>query len=270
MQRRTLFLSALVAALPGLEGATAAQLSDSTNTNIMPAATTQPELSTDAFSTLERMTKRDLAKALTAIDLGTARLVAVSALTAIGDEIALEHVLETALAEGVEADRLHEAMMQAMPYSGIPSTLRAERVLARVLEARGLAFPKAGRGPSDETRFEDGLRIQKGIFGDAIDTMHKNAKVDERHLMVNLLTEFCFGDGYARGVLDTPVRELLTFATIAAMGGCEPQVKAHAGGNLLVGNTRAMLLDTLVVLVPYIGFPKTLNALSMVNEVSKS
>lgn len=159
MQRRTLFLTALVAALPGLEGATAAQLSDSTNTNIMPAATTQPELSTDAFSTLERMTKRDLAKALTAIDLGTARLVAVSALTAIGDEIALEHVLETALAEGVEADRLHEAMMQAMPYSGIPSTLRAERVLARVLEARGLAFPKAGRGPSDETRFEEGLRI---------------------------------------------------------------------------------------------------------------
>ena len=71
----------------------------------------------------------------------------------------LRTALETALAEGVEADRLHEAMMQAMPYSGIPSTLRAERVLARVLEARGLAFPKAGRGPSDETRFEEGLRI---------------------------------------------------------------------------------------------------------------
>lgn len=268
MQRRTLFLTALAAALPGIEGAAAAQPSDTTNTNIMPA-TTQPERTTDAFSTLERMTKRDLASKLTAIDLPTARLVAVSGLTAIGDEIALEHILETALAEGVAADRLHEAMLQAMPYSGIPTTLRAERVLARVLKARGVAFSKAGRGPTDETRFEEGLRIQKGIFGEAIDTMHKNAKADERTLMVNLLTEFCFGDGYARGVLDTPVRELLTFATIAAMGGCEPQVKAHAGGNLLVGNTRAMLLDALVVLVPYIGFPKTLNALSMVNEVSK-
>lgn len=269
MQRRTLFLIALAAALPELEGAAAAQLSESTNTNIMPAASTQPELSTDAFSTLERMTKRDLGSMLTAINLDTARLVAVSALTAIGDEIALEEILKTALDEGVEADRLHEAMLQAMPYSGIPSTLRAERTLGRILEARGIAFPKAGRAPSDEKRFEEGLRIQKGIFGEAIDTMHKNAKADERTLMVKLLTEFCFGDGYARGVLGTSVRELLTFATIAAMGGCEPQVKAHAGGNLSVGNTRAMLLDTLVVLVPYIGFPKTLNALAMVNEVSK-
>lgn len=161
MQRRTLFLTALAAALPGIEGAAAAQPSDTTNTNIMPA-TTQPERTTDAFSTLERMTKRDLASKLTAIDLPTARLVAVSGLTAIGDEIALEHILETALAEGVEADRLHEAMLQAMPYSGIPTTLRAERVLARVLEARGVAFPKAGAVPRTKRALKKAFASRRG------------------------------------------------------------------------------------------------------------
>ena len=63
-------------------------------------------------------------------------------------------------------------------------------------------------------------------------------------------------------------RELLTFVVIAAMSGCEPQVKAHATGNILVGNTRRMLIDAIVVMLPYIGFPKALNALGMVNEAA--
>ena len=45
-------------------------------------------------------------------------------------------------------------------------------------------------------------------------------------------------------------------------------MKAHAGGNILVGNTRKMLIDAIVVMIPFIGFPKTLNALAMVNEAA--
>lgn len=85
---------------------------------------------------------------------------------------------------------------------------------------------------------------------------------------MDLLSGFCFGDTYTRTSLSLKERELLTFVVIAAMGGCEPQVKAHAGGNISVGNTRKMLIDCLVIMVPYIGFPRTLNALAMVNEAA--
>lgn len=53
----------------------------------------------------------------------------------------------------------------------------------------------------------------------------------------------------------------------AAPGGCEPQVKAHVGGNAAVGNGKETLLAALTVCLPYIGFPRTLNALACINEV---
>ena len=62
-------------------------------------------------------------------------------------------------------------------------------------------------------------------------------------------------------------RELLTFSILASQGGCEEQVKAHVGGNATVGNGKEVLLAALTVCLPYIGFPRTLNALSCINEV---
>ena len=54
---------------------------------------------------------------------------------------------------------------------------------------------------------------------------------------------------------------------IAAQGGCEPQVKDHAGGNAAVGNGKGTLLAVLTVCLPYIGFPRTINALGCINAV---
>ena len=62
-------------------------------------------------------------------------------------------------------------------------------------------------------------------------------------------------------------RELLTFSILASQGGCEGQVKAHVGGNATVGNGKEVLLAALTVCLPYIGFPRTLNVLSCINEV---
>ena len=136
-------------------------------------------------------------------------------------------------------------------------------------EKAGVALPLPSTTTvNDDNRFNEGLKVQKGIFGSGIDAMHKAAKEDEKHLSIDLLTGFCFGDTYTRTGLTLKEREFLTFVYICALGGCEPQVKAHVAGNISVGNTRQMLIDALVVMVPYIGFPKTLNAFGMVNEVT--
>lgn len=77
----------------------------------------------------------------------------------------------------------------------------------------------------------------------------------------------CFGDHYTRTGLDLPTRELLTFAMLIAMGGCEPQAKGHVAANLNVGNDRRTLLSLVTQLLPFIGYPRTLNAVRLINEV---
>ena len=52
------------------------------------------------------------------------------------------------------------------------------------------------------------------------------------------------------------------------MGGADSQVKAHVSGNLRIGNDRAKLIAVLTSLVPYIGYPRSLNALSAIDEIT--
>lgn len=60
----------------------------------------------------------------------------------------------------------------------------------------------------------------------------------------------------------------LTFSFLVSMGGCESQVKGHVQGNINVGNDKDVLIDVVTQLLPYIGYPRTLNALKCINEVN--
>ena len=55
---------------------------------------------------------------------------------------------------------------------------------------------------------------------------------------------------------------------LVSLGGCEPQVKGHVSANLHVGNDRARLIEMVTQLLPYIGYPRTLNALRVIDEVT--
>ncbi len=63
-------------------------------------------------------------------------------------------------------------------------------------------------------------------------------------------------------------RELLTLSMLAALGGCDAQVKGHVAANLNVGNDRARLLSVLTALIPFIGYPRALNALQALDEIA--
>lgn len=96
---------------------------------------------------------------------------------------------------------------------------------------------------------------------------HTAAALANQKNIQDYLSAYCFGDFYTRKFLTIPERELLTFAVLSAQGGCEPQVKAHVGGNAAVGNGKETLLAALTLCMPYIGFPRTLNALGCINAV---
>ena len=60
---------------------------------------------------------------------------------------------------------------------------------------------------------------------------------------------------------------MLTFCILCAQGGCENQLRSHINGNVAVGNDKNVLIDALTVCMPYVGFPRTLNALACLNEI---
>ena len=79
-----------------------------------------------------------------------------------------------------------------------------------------------------------------------------------------------FGDYYTRGGLDYKQREMITFCFLAALGGCEPQLTSHAGANLRIGNDNAFLIQVISQCLPYIGYPRSLNALRCVNDAAQA
>lgn len=179
-------------------------------------------------------------------------------------------VVESALQEGIAPIEIREAIYHAAAYAGIARVRESLAAAGEVMRAHGIALPLSDCATVDaRTRFEKGLALQKSIFGgDHIDAGYKNAPEGQLHFQ-KMLSANCFGDYQTRGVFDTPMRELLTYAVLISLGGCEPQVKAHIRGNLNEGNSKKLLLAVTTQLLPYIGYPRTLNAVRCVNEVEE-
>jgi len=95
--------------------------------------------------------------------------------------------------------------------------------------------------------------------------MYQESPADQQHIN-RFLSGNCFGDYYTRTGLDLKTRELLTFAMLLALGS-EPQLKGHIQGNLAVGNGRETLMAVITQLLPFMGYPRTLNAMRCLNEV---
>jgi 4-carboxymuconolactone decarboxylase len=128
-------------------------------------------------------------------------------------------------------------------------------------------LPLAGQSTTTpRTRMAQGLVLQKAIFGEAIDRMYATSPADQVHFQ-KFLSGNCFGDTYTRTGLDLALRELLTFSMLLSLRGCEAQLKGHIQGNVQVGNDKGTLLGVITQLLPFLGYPRTLNALHCLNEV---
>ena len=176
-------------------------------------------------------------------------------------------MLGGALNSGVTPVEVKEIVYQAVPYVGIAKVFDFILATNEILESRGIKLPLEGQSTtSPETRFEKGLELQKSIFGEMIDKMYEESPANQLHIQ-KYLSANCFGDYLTRKGLDIKTRELLTFSMILSLGGCEPQLKGHIQGNLNVGNDKEVLLSTVTQLLPYIGYPRTLNAIRCINEI---
>ena len=142
------------------------------------------------------------------------------------------------------------------------------KITNEVLAERGIGLPLPGQATTTTAnRREAGTQAQVDIFGENMRDFWKSGPEESRH--INLwLADNCFGDYYTRTGLDYKQREMITFCFLAAQGGCEPQLIRHAAANMTIGNDKEFLIKVISQCLPYIGYPRSLNALRCVNEAA--
>ena len=101
---------------------------------------------------------------------------------------------------------------------------------------------------------------------------------------MELFANFALDEVVNQGDLDDAARMMAILAALlgcqgveeyrvllpAALGGCEPQLTSHAGANLRIGNDNAFLIQVISQCLPYIGYPRSLNALRCVNDAAQA
>lgn len=174
-------------------------------------------------------------------------------------------VLLEALEHGLTPVMVKETVYQAADYMGLGRMLPFLTSTNEILEKKGIALPLPPQAvTTQEDRREKGTQVQVEIFGEGMRDFWKNGHIN-RWLAAN-----CFGDYYTRTGLDLRQRELITFCFLAGQGGCEPQLTSHAAGNMNLGNDKEFLLRIVSQCLPYLGYPRSLNAINCIHAADKS
>ena len=173
-------------------------------------------------------------------------------------------MLPKALDAGVNPIAVKEIVYQSVDYLGIGRMMPFLTSVNEILTDRGIQLPLPGQAVTTfEDRLEKGAQTQTDIFGEHMKEAWKKGHIN-RWLAAN-----CFGDYYTRTGLDLAQREMITFCFLAAQGGCEPQLTGHAKGNMNLGNDKEFLIKVVSQCLPYIGYPRSLNAIACINKAAE-
>ena len=119
---------------------------------------------------------------------------------------------------------------------------------------------------NNQNRYERGLAKLREIDGEAGDRVLESLDGIAPDF-ARYLIEFPFGDIYSRPGLDLKSREIAVVAALTALGNATPQLKVHIQGALNVGVTRPEVVETIMQMAVYAGFPAALNGLAAAKEV---
>ncbi len=164
----------------------------------------------------------------------------------------------------VDKESLKEAVYQTVPYLGFgkvyPFLVITEEVLGKTEEASTT---------TNDNRYSKGLEVQGEIVGkDNLEMLRKNESDDFKFIW-DYLASYCFGDFYTRKYLTIKERELITFATLASFQDVSPQLGSHIQANLGAGNSKELLIEVVKNLVPYLGFPRSLNTINLIKNITE-
>lgn len=191
-------------------------------------------------------------------------MITLAVLTTLGTNTILKTHIYSALNAGLTPVEITETIYHCTPYVGAAKSLEAIAVVNDVFNEKGIDMPESQATATEESRFDEGSAAQTKLFGNLGDTKPKEGEV---RLGRSFLPDYCFGDFYTRDGLTLEQHELLTWVCIATLGGAESQLTGHTNGNKNAGKSKEYMLEVLTDIMPYIGYPRTLNALNIINSV---
>lgn len=169
---------------------------------------------------------------------------------------------------GVTPVEMKEIVYQATAYLGIGRVFPFLHAVNDFCLNNNISLPLESQATTTtDDRLEKGEQAQIDIFGDSMKDFYLSGDEDSKHINY-WLTDNCFGDYYTRNGLDYRQREMITFCFLAGQGGCEPQLKSHVAANFRLGNDQDFLIKIISQGIPFIGYPRSLNALRCVKEVA--
>lgn len=195
-------------------------------------------------------------------------MIVISALISLGDTPnQLKWHMNFALKIGITPDEIIEIATHCIPFCGFPRALNAVGVAKQLFAEQNIEV-----NIEDELLHNVGERRERGLAKlQEIDGQHGDAVVDSlvdiAPRLAEQIIEFAFGEIYSRSGLNSKQRQLVTLGALTAQGGCEPQLRVHLNAAIRVGLTREEIIEALLQLSPYTGFPKVLNAITVAKEI---
>jgi 4-carboxymuconolactone decarboxylase len=117
-----------------------------------------------------------------------------------------------------------------------------------------------------EDRYAKGLKNLEKIHPEASKTLMNNLQ-DIAPDLGRFVVEFPYGDVYDRPGLDLKSREIATVAALTALGDTKPELKDHIKGALNVGCNRQEIIEIIIQMAVYAGFPRAINGVTIAKEV---
>lgn len=166
---------------------------------------------------------------------------------------------------GVTPVEIKEVVYQSCAYVGMGRMLPFLGAVNDIFVSKGIELPLEQQGTTTlENRLEAGIQAQVDIFGEQMRDFYKSGEPGKEHIN-RWLAANCFGDYYTRNGLDHKQREMITFCFLLGQGGCEAQLTSHAAANMKIGNDKQFLINVVSQCLPYIGYPRCLNALRCID-----
>lgn len=208
------------------------------------------------------------------LDLKSKEIAVVAALTAMGNaEPQLRVHIHGALNVGCNIAEVQEVILQMCSYAGFPRAINAMLALKEVIEQRRSAGKKDNAGrvepspkPEQKSRYEFGCEKISTLNKDQVENLEQTFK-DISPDMARFVIEFGFSDIFSRPALHPKYREISTIAALTAMGNAEPQLSFHIRAGLILGLTETEVVEIMILMSVYCGFPAAINGTLTFKEV---
>ena len=178
--------------------------------------------------------------------------------------------VEACLNVGIKPREIREIVYQAYPYLGISQVVEYNLLLNDIFENNFIRLPLDDQRtvePDDESLEAAGIKLYEQAHGEgAAERLRQSFPESQQHIAHYILAH-CYGQYYTRNGIDLRHREFITVAILASMSCCRGLLKTHMEANKNLKATKTEMESIVTTILPWIGLPKAIEALGVINEV---